>query len=83
VLLNFLETCSVLPSQAHNTGDLLGQKRGLHGTIRIKNWQFKRLILFVTETANREYVILWSTVAFEQIFTNTQPSQMLGKRRIV
>ena len=32
-LFNFLETCSVLPSQPHNTGDLLRQKRGLHGAI--------------------------------------------------
>ena len=37
-LLNFLETCSVLPSQTHDTGDLFGQKRGLHGTIGMKDW---------------------------------------------
>ena len=72
-----------LPVGAEKTSANRDRRRGLHETIRIKNWQFKRLILFVIETPNREYVRLCSTVAFEQIFTNTQPSQMLGKRQIL
>ena len=36
-LLNFLETRPILPSQPHDPGNLLGQKRGLHEMIQIKD----------------------------------------------
>ena len=29
-LLDFLEACPVLPRQAHDAGNLFGQKRGFH-----------------------------------------------------